>query len=374
MSDEDRTREDLIAELHELRHRIALLEGSMHTDRVVTRSDKEVETQGTNDSAILVDSMLFQQVFKNHSAVMYVVDLSTFAIIDANKSALDFYGYDLETMLTKRIPDLNITPEAEIRAEVKRAVAERRSYYMYQHQLANGEIRDIEVYANPISMQGKEYSFSIVHDITARKQAEQSLKESEWRLRESQRIARVGSYNYDIATGQWSSTEVLDEIFGIDAGYTKDAEGWCNLFHIEDREELAVLLKRVLEEGLPFDREYRIKRISDGVERWLYGRAEVLHDTASGAVTLLGTVQDITERKKADEERERLIIELQTALEEVKTLRGIIPICSYCKKIRDDKGFWNQVDVYIKEHMEVNFSHGMCPDCAHKHYPEVFDK
>jgi PAS domain-containing protein len=61
----------------------------------------------------------------------------------------------------------------------------------------------------------------------------------------------------------------------------------------------------------------------------------------------LGTLQDITERKTAEQEQRRLIKRLQTALDEIKTLRGIIPICSFCKRIRDDEGFWNQVVIYI---------------------------
>jgi C4-dicarboxylate-specific signal transduction histidine kinase len=66
--------------------------------------------------------------------------------------------------------------------------------------------------------------------------------------------------------------------------------------------------------------------------------------------------------------------ELQQALDEVKTLRGFLPICSYCKKIRDDKGYWNQIEAYISEHSEVQFSHGICTECMKKHYPEIHVK
>ena len=79
---------------------------------------------------------------------------------------------------------------------------------------------------------------------------------------------------------------------------------------------------------------------------------------------------DITERKKAEEEKEKLITELQTALAEVKTLSGLLPICSSCKKIRDDKGYWEQVDVYIHKYSQADISHSVCPDCAEKHYPD----
>jgi DNA-binding response OmpR family regulator len=66
--------------------------------------------------------------------------------------------------------------------------------------------------------------------------------------------------------------------------------------------------------------------------------------------------------------------ELRAAFEQIKTLRGIIPICASCKKIRDDKGYWNQVDVYIREHTEAEFTHGICPDCTKKLYPRYTPK
>jgi PAS domain-containing protein len=79
---------------------------------------------------------------------------------------------------------------------------------------------------------------------------------------------------------------------------------------------------------------------------------------------------DITERKKGEEERQRLIDELHQALIEIKTLKGILPICSFCKNIRDDQGYWSQVDDYISKHSAAKFSHGVCPDCLKKHYPK----
>jgi hypothetical protein len=79
-------------------------------------------------------------------------------------------------------------------------------------------------------------------------------------------------------------------------------------------------------------------------------------------------VEDISERRRAAEERERMIDELKEALANVKTLRGLIPICASCKKIRDDKGYWSQVEVYVRDRSEAEFSHGICPDCAKKLY------
>jgi hypothetical protein len=79
---------------------------------------------------------------------------------------------------------------------------------------------------------------------------------------------------------------------------------------------------------------------------------------------------DITDRKLAETERERLITELQSAIEQIKTLRGIVPICANCKKIRDDKGYWQQVEAYVSRHTEAQFSHSVCPNCMKKLYPE----
>lgn len=85
---------------------------------------------------------------------------------------------------------------------------------------------------------------------------------------------------------------------------------------------------------------------------------------------MICTIFDYTQRKQAEEEREKIIAELQQALSAVKTLSGLLPICASCKKIRDDQGYWNQIESYIKKHSGVEFSHGICPECAKKLYPE----
>ncbi len=78
------------------------------------------------------------------------------------------------------------------------------------------------------------------------------------------------------------------------------------------------------------------------------------------------------EMEAREKEREKLIAELQEALAHVKILSGLLPICASCKKIRDDQGYWHQVEVYIRNHTDVEFSHGLCPDCARRYYPEFF--
>ncbi|MGB9439801.1 MAG: PAS domain-containing protein, partial [Desulfobacterales bacterium] len=80
---------------------------------------------------------------------------------------------------------------------------------------------------------------------------------------------------------------------------------------------------------------------------------------------------DITKRKQIEEERNQLIKSLQDSLAKIKTLSGMLPICASCKKIRDDKGYWNQIETYLHRHSEAEFSHGICPECAKKLYPDI---
>ena len=84
----------------------------------------------------------------------------------------------------------------------------------------------------------------------------------------------------------------------------------------------------------------------------------------------VGIVRDISNRKQNERERDQLILNLKKALDEIKTLRGIVPICAGCKKIRDDKGFWKHVETYVQEHSHAQFSHGICPDCQKELYPD----
>ena len=83
--------------------------------------------------------------------------------------------------------------------------------------------------------------------------------------------------------------------------------------------------------------------------------------------------EDITARKQTEAERDILIHDLQDALANVKSLSGLLPICASCKKIRDDKGYWSQVESYIQKHSDATFTHGLCPDCIKKLYPDLVE-
>ena len=89
---------------------------------------------------------------------------------------------------------------------------------------------------------------------------------------------------------------------------------------------------------------------------------------------MVGTHTDITARKEAELEIRRLVSELGDALAKVKLLGGLLPICAHCKKIRDDQGYWTQIEAYIRDHSEAEFSHGICPECARELYPDLVDE
>ena len=99
----------------------------------------------------------------------------------------------------------------------------------------------------------------------------------------------------------------------------------------------------------------------------------VLFSFVSLIIPFKFALKRIKEREAEEREQDKLIKELRVALDEVKTLKGIIPICSHCKHIRDDKGAWSQVEEYVSEHTEAEFSHGICPKCMQKHYPEEYE-
>ncbi|MGA9405814.1 MAG: PAS domain S-box protein [Bacteroidota bacterium] len=134
-----------------------------------------------------------------------------------------------------------------------------------------------------------------------RKLAEEALRESAYWFRESQKAGRIGSYATDFTTGYWQSSEALDDIFGIDKYFERTVEGWSNLIHPEQREEMVKYLEKIITQKTPFDKEYKIVRVNDGEERWVYGRGELVFADNGSPLKMVGTIQDITERKKAAE-------------------------------------------------------------------------
>ena len=139
--------------------------------------------------------------------------------------------------------------------------------------------------------------------------------------------------------------------------------------HPDDRERTLNQNKEVRQGGraLGFENRYLCK---DGSFRWFLWNAA---PHIQGQM-IFSVARDITERKQAEEERERLVYELRAALAEVTRLRDILPICSYCKKIRDDENYWQSVEAYFSRHTNTTFSHGICPSCYDKEVVSKFGR
>lgn len=131
-------------------------------------------------------------------------------------------------------------------------------------------------------------------------------------------------------------------------------------------DQLLDLAKSVNEKGHHFETQHRRK---DGtlIDVELSNNGAVYR----GKKLIFCICRDVSERNRMDSERKKLIQKLEASLSEIRTLRGILPLCAFCKKIRDDKGYWEQVDVYINKHTEADISHSICPECFKKHYPDM---
>jgi PAS domain S-box-containing protein/putative nucleotidyltransferase with HDIG domain len=168
--------------------------------------------------------------------------------------------------------------------------------------------RDLFVTVTPIPDDMGETSLvlHVATDLTERKQMEAALRESESLLREAQSVARLGHYVYDIPAGTWTSSPALDDVFGIDETYERTVPGWLQIVHEDDRAAIGVYLREhVVRDRRPFDREYRVRRISDGEVRWVHGRGVLVAASPGELTRMFGVIQDVTEAHESRDALER---------------------------------------------------------------------
>ncbi len=216
-----------------------------------------------------------------------------------------------------------------------------------------------------------------VVDISERKRGEDALRKKEHLLSESQRLGHVGSF-FIGATGLMQWSEELCHIFGVSPDtFTLNMESLLSLIHPEDQQSMQVWVDDCMAGKKPAALDFRVI-FPDGTVHFIRGDGQAVFDDKNRFLYLAGSGQDITAQKHAEKALQRYSVELEKknkALEEalanVKQLSGMLPICASCKKIRDDKGYWSEVESYISEHTETVFSHGMCPDCEKNAYQDL---
>ena len=187
-------------------------------------------------------------------------------------------------------------------------------------------------------------------------------------------LETAGAIPWEIGLPDWNFTYMGPQAERV-TGYPPETvvpgglAFWESVVMPDDREAAIGALRATAADREPREIEYRLMTASGSVI-WL---RQIINHVAKGGGLLRGFIFDITARKLAELERERLIAELQGALAKIKTLRGLLPICAWCKKIRDDQGYWSQVEEYIQSHSDAEFTHGMCPDCQKRLESELSD-
>ncbi len=312
------------------------------------------------------------------AAIIESTDVAIFSktldgiILSWNKGAEKMYGYSAEEIIGEHVAVLAPDHSEEIEDILARVRdGEKVSYETSRVRKDNGWIH-VSLTVSPVrdAAGGIIGASTIGRDITELKRAEEELRQA-------------GAYNRSLIEAS------LDPLVTIGSdGRIMDVNAGTELVTGCSREELIgkdfsdyfteperarAGYQQVFREGTVRDYALELRHRDGHVTPVLYN-ASVYRDEGGNVIGVFAAARDITELKRAEEVREKLISELREALAKVKTLSGLLPICASCKKVRDDRGYWTQIESYIRGHSEVEFSHGLCPDCARKLYPEYADR
>jgi PAS domain S-box-containing protein len=213
----------------------------------------------------------------------------------------------------------------------------------------------------------EETNAALVAEIKERKRIEEKLRESE----ENFRVIFKNNSSAIAIIDPDTTITLVNDAFCQMVGYTKEETvgmSWMQKISSEDLDRLKEYNDQVLSNSpdLPDKCEFHFIHKNGEVRQAMMSVALM-----QSSRKIISSFIDITERKQAEAEREKLILKLQEALAEVRTLSGLLPICSSCKKIRDDQGYWNVLEGYLTKHSDAQFTHGICPDCMVKLYPDI---
>ena len=192
-----------------------------------------------------------------------------------------------------------------------------------------------------------------------------------------------GIWYWDIEhpESEWMSPRFW-ELLGFDHKEMRPlASEWQDLIDPDDlKVALANFAKHCEDPNHPYDQVARYRH-RDGSTVWVRCRGLAIRDNTGKPIRMLGAHTDLTQLKRTEEELRQRTVELEEtnktlrgALDQIRTLSGLLPICASCKKIRNDEGYWTQIESYVTAHSEAKFSHGICPECFKKLYPGLSKK
>lgn len=250
---------------------------------------------------------LYRELFRQHSAVMLLIDAINGRIVDANNAAVRFYGYEANVLLDMHIGDINgMTREmaARVQHEVRSGFRDRLTA---SHRLASGDVRVVEVHSVPFVFFGREVLFSIIHDVTAHAEAQAALRQRDDQLALVLDGTDAALWEWHVPSDRVTYNKLLLRLVGM----TEEQLGttgnyWNTLIHPEDRERTVGLLQDSVDgRAQHFASEYRIATGSGGW-LWVYGTGKVLERDAAGkAVRMAGLLMDVSLRRKAEDDRRR---------------------------------------------------------------------
>ncbi|HEY5232490.1 MAG TPA: PAS domain-containing protein [Verrucomicrobiae bacterium] len=266
---------------------------------------RDVTERKRTEEALQQERNLLRTLIDSIPDYIYVRDLSNRFIL-ANESFARLMGVPRPSALIgKRDADFYPTSTAADFDKIDQDVFAGRPFFNRERVMLFPNGQELATLNTKVPFKNDKGEviglIGVGRDITERKQAETALWESEAMLKESQIIANLGSYVFNAASGKWSSSEVLNLMFGIGTAYDRSVAGWVDLIHPDDRAMMTDHLRQeVLEQHQPFNKEYRIIRHDDRAERWVHGLGKLEFDDQGRPVKLIGTVQDITERKRME--------------------------------------------------------------------------
>jgi len=266
----------------------------------------------------------YRSLFENKHTVMLIIDPVDGQIVDANPAAVSFYGWRYEELCAKNITQVNVLSPDEILREMNRSRKRECNYFVFQHRLADGSVRDVEVVSGPISIEGKSLLYSIVNDITERKKAEELLLESNSRMHFIMKAANAGLWENEVARKHSVWSEEIWPLFGLEPYSCEPSfDNWLKTILPQDLDRVREQVRQTLDNGIEFNCVWRVQ-YQDGSLHWLMSKGTPYFDEQGKVLKYVGIIIDVTDRKIEEEKKSQLEASLRKSqrLETIGTLAG----------------------------------------------------